>query len=98
MVIWSLVHEMRISIIFPFVFLLIRINWRLSTILAIALTFISFGLMTSIPSEFNTPVSTNYFVTLHYLSMFIIGALLAINREFLISSIVNSKKNIFFYH
>ncbi|WP_329766593.1 acyltransferase [Bacillus nitratireducens] len=92
MVIWSLVHEMRISIVFPLIiFLLLRVNWKLSMGIAMFLSVIGYLLMKNIPSEFNMPVSTNYFITLHYSSMFIIGALLAKNREYLVSKIINSK-------
>lgn len=92
MVIWSLVHEMRISIVFPLIiFLLLRVNWKVSIGIAMFLSVIGYLLMTNIPSEFNMPVSTNYFITLHYSSMFIIGALLAKNREYLVSKIINLK-------
>ncbi|MGG0237742.1 acyltransferase family protein [Bacillus rhizoplanae] len=92
MVIWSLVHEMRISIVFPFIiFLLLRVDWKVSIGGAIVLSSIGYLLMKNIPSEFNMPVSTNYFITFHYISMFIIGALLAKNREYLISKIIDSK-------
>ncbi|MGE7870628.1 acyltransferase family protein [Bacillus paramycoides] len=92
MVIWSLVHEMRISIVFPLIiFPLLRVNWKVSIGIAMFLSVIGYLLMKNIPSEFNMPVSTNYFITLHYSSMFIIGALLAKNREYLVSKIINSK-------
>lgn len=92
MVIWSLVHEMRISIVFPLIiFLLLRVNWKVSIGIAMFLSVIGYLLMKNIPSEFNMPVSTNYFITLHYSSMFIIGALLAKNREYLVSKIINLK-------
>ncbi|PFD42975.1 acyltransferase [Bacillus cereus] len=92
MVIWSLVHEMRISIVFPLIiFLLLRVNWKVSIGIAMFFSVIGYLLMKNIPSEFNMPVSTNYFITLHYSSMFIIGALLAKNREYLVSKIINSK-------
>ncbi|MGG3526633.1 acyltransferase [Bacillus pseudomycoides] len=94
MVIWSLVHEMRISIVFPLIiFLLLRVNWKVSIGIAMFLSVIGYLLMKNIPSEFNMPVSTNYFITLHYSSMFIIGALLAKNREYLVSKIINLKVN-----
>ncbi|MED1089129.1 acyltransferase [Bacillus paramycoides] len=92
MVIWSLVHEMRISIVFPLIiFLLLRVNWKVGIGIAMFLSVIGYLLMKNIPSEFNIPVSTNYFITLHYSSMFIIGALLAKNREYLVSKIINLK-------
>jgi peptidoglycan/LPS O-acetylase OafA/YrhL len=92
MVIWSLVHEMRISLIFPFVvMLLLRVNWKISLIIALALSGISFTLIDHFPTKFNDIVSTNYFVTLHYTAMFIIGALLAKHRESLINITIKYK-------
>lgn len=85
--IWSLVHEMRISLIFPFVvLLLLRINWKYSLSLGLLLSLISFGLIKTFSTEFNTAVSTNYFITLHYLSMFILGTLIVKHREFIMLS------------
>ena len=96
MVIWSLVHEMRISIIFPFImFFLIKVDWKISIVLAMFLSFISSYFIGEFPSEFNTPISTNYFITLHYLAMFVIGALLAKHRDNLISQISNLKMKYF---
>ncbi|MEY2192747.1 acyltransferase family protein [Neobacillus sp. BF23-41] len=54
MVIWSLVHEMRISIIFPFVVLMLhRLDWKLSTLLSLVLSAVSFILIKVIPTQFN---------------------------------------------
>ncbi|WML51607.1 acyltransferase [Neobacillus sp. PS3-12] len=85
MVIWSLVHEMRISLIFPLIALfVIKFGWKKSIGLALILSVVSFTLIHTFSTEFNTTVSTNYFITLHYSSMFVIGSLLAVNREYLI--------------
>ena len=92
MTIWSLVHEMRISIIFPvIVFLLLKIDWKICIIFAMIFSVVSSFFMKNFTTEFNTPISTNYFITFHYISMFIIGALLAKNREYLINKIANLK-------
>ena len=92
MSVWTLVHEMRISIIFPLVvFLVIKLNWRSSLALAFLVSVAGYLLMQTFPSDPNTPVSLNYFITLHYIGMFIIGALLAKNREFIINNVVRSK-------
>jgi peptidoglycan/LPS O-acetylase OafA/YrhL len=92
MVVWSLVHEMRISIIFPFiVLLLVKLKIKLSILLAIILSFFSVLLIMNFPTKFNIPVSTNYFITLHYISMFIIGSLLAKSRHQFINNIYKMK-------
>ncbi|MEH7250373.1 acyltransferase [Neobacillus niacini] len=86
MVIWSLTQEMRISIIFPLImlFLICRFNWKISLVAGISLSILSLILHQNIEIVPNNgPVSTNYFFTLHYISMFIIGALLAKNIRFL---------------
>ncbi|MEH7336891.1 acyltransferase, partial [Neobacillus drentensis] len=86
MVIWSLVHEFRISIIFPFVVLfLFRVGWKLSVVMASITSIGSFLLIKIFPTQFTLAISTNYFITLHYLSIFIIGALIAKYRIPLIS-------------
>lgn len=78
-VVWSLTHEMRISIIFPLImiFILRRSHW--TTILGICVFF------TSIASYFylHHPYFdaklylVNFYSSLHYTSMFMVGALLA---------------------
>lgn len=83
-VIWSLVHEMRISIIFPIiVFIVIKLHWNRSLMIAVTLSIIGclisfFGLDTS------KGYLTSYAHTVHYMSFFIIGSLLAKNKEIII--------------
>jgi len=88
-VVWSLVHEMRISLIFPFIVLSIqRISIRkcLLICLLISLPNASRGFFTF--HEAFASVAE----TLHYTSMFIIGALIARNRDRLVSSYLNWSK------
>ena len=95
MVIWSLVHEMRISIIFPLIiFISIKLDWKISGIFVFLLSIISFFLIKEIPTKFNIPISTNYFITLHYLGMFIMGFLIAKHKDFLINKYLNLYQNI----
>ena len=79
---WSLVYEMRISIIFPFLavaVLYFRNSWLL--VLAISTSLLSahyyriFSLLHLIPQ------TLPFIDTLHYMSFFILGAVLARNRE-----------------
>ena len=82
-VLWSLVHEMRISIIFPLLMLLIvRKNWIFNILFGIGLTTLGFTLYLL----FEKP-GHDFFHTLHYTSIFIIGALLAKHRIYLVEKI-----------
>ncbi|MGO4110176.1 acyltransferase family protein [Paenibacillus sp. YAF4_2] len=84
-VIWSLTQEMRISIVFPLVMIfIIRYGWKMNLAIAIGLSLFSYlGNLIFTMSNQN-PISTNYLYTLHYIGMFMIGALLAKNRESLL--------------
>jgi peptidoglycan/LPS O-acetylase OafA/YrhL len=85
---WSLVYEMRISLIFPFLAILIvkvrdRWMWAFAAILSVVakpLCGAVYGLL-----HFDTTadgfVQTS--LTLHYAALFIVGALIAKNRGFL---------------
>ncbi|MEK8127479.1 acyltransferase [Paenibacillus filicis] len=80
-VVWSLVHEMRISLIFPFIMLaVIRFNWKWTVL-------ISFLLSSIILVHWSW-----YSITLHYMFMFVIGALLAKHREFLIEQLKKTSR------
>ncbi|MEK8127480.1 acyltransferase [Paenibacillus filicis] len=80
-VIWSLIHEMRISLLFPFIMLaVIRYNWKwvgLVSLLVSALVLVHW---------------TWYSVTLHYVFMFVIGALLAKHREFILQQYAKTSR------
>lgn len=80
-VIWSLVHEMRISILFPFLaFLLIRLNWKMIVGICLGLSLIS-GLNQLFLMEFSYGYRTSFMDTVHFISMFLIGGLLAKHKE-----------------
>lgn len=75
-VIWSLVHEMRISLLFPFILMVVgRLTFGLNLIICILLTIVA-GLNDLLLLQPSYGFHTSYFDTLHYLSMFIMGALL----------------------
>ncbi|HFJ9465744.1 TPA: acyltransferase family protein [Bacillus cereus] len=77
-VIWSLVHEMRISIIFPLLMLaILRFNWKSNIGISLTFSLVAFILLVMINPIYNT----NIILTLHYTSMFMIGSLLAKHIE-----------------
>lgn len=74
-VVWSLVHEMRISLIFPFImFLVVKIDTVKGIGLAITMSIISIIYYNLTNPQF---IGTELYTTVHYSAMFIIGALLA---------------------
>lgn len=87
-VIWSLVHEMRISILFPLIVLLvIRSRWTTSLIVATLLYLI--GVISYAVVFKSIGYKLNILQTISYISMFIAGALLAKYR-FIISAFVST--------
>lgn len=97
--IWSLIHEMRISLIFPLLMLLvIRFAFHVSISISLILLVISpvltyvlthnAGLVTS---QFYT-----YVETIHYTAIFLLGALMAKYRTVLIQRVQNFSKVIKF--
>jgi peptidoglycan/LPS O-acetylase OafA/YrhL len=86
-VIWSLVHEMRISIIFPIIiFIVMKNGWQLNGLIALFISCI--GITLHLIYQ-NVDPMTNYFDTLHYMLMFFSGALLAKYRYKLINKYQN---------
>jgi peptidoglycan/LPS O-acetylase OafA/YrhL len=78
-VLWSLVHEMRISIMFPLIMLcILKFNWKINIGFAVLATGICM-VLTFIGNRLQ--YYTDYFVTIHYIAMFIFGALLAKHRK-----------------
>lgn len=89
-VIWTLAHEMRISIIFPFIMILVlRLNWRYS--LGIGFLFSCIGSILHMKFGLNR-VDYTYFLSIHYIFMFIIGATLAKQRDILIGGFTKISK------
>ncbi|MDQ0114702.1 acyltransferase family protein [Paenibacillus harenae] len=77
-IIWTLVHEMRISLLFPFAMILVaKWGWKAGVPLAIGLSLLSSYLLGVIETRY----TTNYVISLHYASFFVVGALLAQYRE-----------------
>jgi peptidoglycan/LPS O-acetylase OafA/YrhL len=82
-VLWSLVHEMRISLIFPLLMaLVVRAGTRGSLLVGLALSGV--GLAGHWASKRFLHYPNDYFFTLHYVMMFIVGALLARHRAGLV--------------
>lgn len=81
---WSLVHELRISLVFPLILLLQnKYSIKTNTIIGVVLFFSGFSLfyLTNIVLQINV----DYFSTLQYIPMFMIGAYLALYREKLVN-------------
>ncbi|MEH7180542.1 acyltransferase family protein [Neobacillus vireti] len=87
--IWSLIHEMRISLLFPIIALMVlRFNWKVNILISLLLSAVS-GLNDHFVFQKSNGYYTTYFDTLHFSSMFIFGALIAKNRKFLVELIRN---------
>ncbi len=82
-VIWTLIHELRISILFPFIVLLVKkLNTIYVLILCAALSLIA-GLAGILSTITVNGYHTSLFDSLHYISIFMIGALVAKNKTVL---------------
>lgn len=84
-VIWSLVHEMRISILFPLLmYVVVRINWKKSVAISLGCSIVYFLVWLTSNNLFNYNISrfdTSYILTIHYIGFFILGAVLAKHRQ-----------------
>jgi peptidoglycan/LPS O-acetylase OafA/YrhL len=79
-VIWSLVHELRISFIFPFIVLFVKYSkWKLTILICLMFTFIA-GLNNIFVFQESLGYRNSYFDTIQYLPLFMFGALLAKHR------------------
>ncbi|MFB7138228.1 acyltransferase family protein [Gottfriedia sp. NPDC056225] len=84
-VIWTLIHELRIALIFPFIVLLVkRINWKLSILICFALTSLK-ALDIVFKIEKSNGFHISYIDTLSYISIFILGVILAKHRVELVN-------------
>jgi peptidoglycan/LPS O-acetylase OafA/YrhL len=88
--IWSLVHEMRISLIFPLVMLLViryayRVNISISLLLLVISPILTYILTHAAGLE---PIQfSSYVATIHYTAIFLLGAITAKYRGVLIQRI-----------
>jgi peptidoglycan/LPS O-acetylase OafA/YrhL len=78
-VVWSLIHEMRISIIFPLlIFVVMRLNWKSLLVLILLISIVSYNIKQILINDFGyIDYSSSFIDTFHYMSMFVIGTLLA---------------------
>lgn len=76
-VMWSLVHEIRISIVFPLLALCVLRSWRAS----LAVTFVLSAAATVAAGRLLPGAAFNPLSSLRYLFMFAGGAAMAFNRE-----------------
>ncbi|MED1411938.1 acyltransferase [Bacillus paramycoides] len=90
-VIWSLVHEMRISIIFPLVLMVcLRNTVRYSLLSLFSFSICSVVILFLFRSSLTL---TSYALTLHYTVLFLLGALVAKYKNNLIVFYSNCTKN-----
>ncbi len=84
-VIWSLIHELRISLLFPLIVILIkRFNWKVSILVCIVLSSVA-GINKIFELQASNGYNITYFATVHYISLFILGSLLAKYKNYLIA-------------
>lgn len=83
-VVWSLIHEMRISIIFPvLMYFLLKYNWKRNAFIALLIPIMYFPFyyvcLKILKYDITVDLfdSSSYFLTVHYVSFFMLGALLA---------------------
>lgn len=75
-VMWSLVHELRISLIFPLIVALVRMDAK-KTVAAFAAVSVFAHFLT----YFSPPVLSSWLETVRYIVLFSAGAALALNRD-----------------
>lgn len=87
-VVWSLIEEMRISIIFPVImFVVLRFNWKINIAVCMFCSFVS-NFLYYVKWHFSfsfLPSILGVLSTIEWIPMFIIGALIAKNLKFLIA-------------
>lgn len=83
-VIWSLSHEMRISIIFPFLmYAVLKFDYKKTFAIALFFSIASYGLLSFLPYK----GAISIWMSPHYAAIFIIGALLAKHIDSIVSYI-----------
>lgn len=92
-VLWSLVHEMRISIIFPLIVWALIKQERLCLLLPVIFTFV-YWLTTSLKFHGHLAFDHDFFDTLHYTGFFIVGGFLAKHRNRVVQMAQQMPKNL----
>lgn len=82
--IWSLVQEMRVSLIFPLLFWMVSRNRAITNLMICGILSGISELNTRLQIEHSNGYQVGYFYTLHIASLFIIGIMLAQYRQTLI--------------
>lgn len=93
---WSLVHELRISILFPILmFYIIKLNWKKNLVLGIGISLSLWAILMIFASKMNIEIIRMLLVsfaeTFYFASFFIIGAVLAKYRGQIISFVTPLK-------
>jgi len=84
-VVWSLIHEMRISLFFPIiVFVIIKLKWKKGLLLAFSASVSSLILYMMLQPSYQI---ADWYSSLHYSAMFIVGAIVAKYRVELLAKI-----------
>jgi len=68
-IIWSLIHEMRIAIIFPLLLIVLRRPWQQVIFIAISLSLIA-AILTVLNVNPSASYNSGYLYTVHYFSLF----------------------------
>jgi len=91
-VIWSLIVEMRLSLLFPLIiYFVLKFGWRANLLGGILCSFIGWGFY-FLKHRNVIHFEHNYFDTFSCILMFVVGALLAQNRDWLKEKFLRLKK------
>ena len=89
--IWSLIHEMRISLIFPFLCAIaLKLRPGLSLVLAVCLSATSIILDNLFTAQVGVHSATN---TMHYAALFVVGIFLARQKDSISASYCRMSRN-----
>jgi peptidoglycan/LPS O-acetylase OafA/YrhL len=80
-VIWSLIYEMRISLVFPLVLVLFRYLGTVPMLVGGAIIAIAASYLSHADIQLQAVTDASWLATLHYLFMFVCGAALALHRD-----------------
>jgi peptidoglycan/LPS O-acetylase OafA/YrhL len=79
-IIWTLVHEMRVAIIFPFLLFLLKFNTK-GIITGLVCASLLVGLCIANGIDNSEGYNNSYLFTVHYFSFFVLGGLLVKHAE-----------------